>query len=298
MKLSPPDPSVFIDLLKQALAEDIGAGDITSQTIVDGDLRASAKIISRQEGILAGMVVLQPLAELLDEPLQIEPGASDGEALSPGQQVARIVGPARAILSIERVALNSLAHLSGIATLTNKFVRAVENTSAVICDTRKTIPGMRSLEKYAVRAGGGQNHRMGLYDAAMIKDNHLLCLGSQRAGVFASLARSLTELRSKLPAGGFIQLEVDDLSQFRQVLDLKLEVDMVLLDNFRPEDLDQAVKLRHQAGLAGKLLLEASGNISLENVGRVARSGVDRISVGALTHSAPAFDFSMEFVPR
>jgi nicotinate-nucleotide pyrophosphorylase (carboxylating) len=276
------------------LAEDLGPGDITSQSLVDGSLCAKAVILAKQEGILAGMFILQDLAKILAQPLQIEPRASDAQALSLGQKVVQITGPACQILAIERVALNFIAHLSGIATLVNKFVREVQPSSAIICDTRKTTPGLRALEKYAVLAGGGTNHRLGLYDAAMIKDNHLLCL-SRDSAALVSLAQRLEKLREQLPPQGFIELEVDDLSQFQHVLDVRLDVDMVLLDNFSQTALAQAVKLRDQAGLAGKLLLEASGNISLENVKQVANSGVDRISVGALTHSAPALDFSMEF---
>ena len=300
MKIDPPAPSTFIDLLKRALAEDLGPGDITSQALVDENLLARAVILAKQEGILAGMFILQPLAQLLAEPLQVEPRASDGQTLCAGRQVARIAGPARRILALERVALNFLAHLSGIATLTNKFVRAVQGTRTVICDTRKTIPGLRTLEKYAVRAGGGSNHRLGLFDSAMIKDNHLLSLTSDPTSPdhFAVLSQRLPKLRSQLPPGGFIQLEVDDLPQFQQVLDLHLDLDMVLLDNFSLAHLTQAVKLRNQAALADKLLLEASGNITLGNVKQVARTGVERISVGALTHSAPAFDFSMEFIQK
>ena len=298
MNLDPPPPSVFVDLLKRALAEDIGPGDITSESLVDENLSATAVIFAKQQGRLAGLFILQPLAQLLEPPLQVQLTASDGQSVQPAQQVARIVGSARALLAFERISLNFLAHLSGIATLTDKFVQAVENTPAVICDTRKTTPSLRPLEKYAVRAGGGSNHRLGLYDSAMIKDNHLLCLGSgNRSGdCFAVLSERLPSLRAQLPADGFIQLEVDDLVQFQQVLDLHLDLDMVLLDNFSESDLTQAVKLRNQAGLAEKLLLEASGNSTLQNVNSVAHTGVDRISVGALTHSAPAFDFSMEFI--
>ncbi|MCK4849969.1 MAG: carboxylating nicotinate-nucleotide diphosphorylase [Phycisphaerae bacterium] len=300
MKLDPPAPSTFIDLLKRALAEDIGPGDITSQALVDENLLATAVILAKQEGVLAGLFLLQPLADLLDPQLNVQLTAADAQSVQPEQEIVRISGSCRGLLALERVALNFLAHLSGIATLTGKFVQAVQNTRAIICDTRKTTPGLRSLEKYAVRAGGGSNHRLGLFDSAMIKDNHLSCLGSDpRLGdCFAALGKRLPELRSQLPPGGFIQLEVDDLPQFQRVLDLHLDLDMVLLDNFSEPDLAQAVKLRNQAGLAGKLLLEASGNITLENVNRVARSGIDRISVGALTHSAPAFDFSMEFIQK
>ena len=298
MKLDPPARSAFIDLLKCTLAEDLGPGDITSQALVDGSLSATAVILAKQQGRLAGLFLLQPLAELLDPPLDVQLTADDGQPVQPGQQVARILGPCRSLLAIERVGLNFLAHLSGIATLTGKFIQAVQGTQATICDTRKTTPGLRTLEKYAVRAGGGSNHRLGLYDSAMIKDNHLLCLAAEAHSpdAFATLRERLPRLRSQLPPGGFIQLELDNLEQFQQALDLHPHLDMLLLDNFSHQDLAQAVKIRNQAGLAGKLLLEASGNITLDNVSQVARTGVDRISVGALTHSAPAFDFSMEFI--
>lgn len=298
MKLDPPTGPVFIDLLRRALAEDIGSGDITSLSLVDKELSANAVILSKQSGILAGLFLLKPLAELFEEPLAVQLRAEDAQLAQPDQEVARLSGSCCGILTLERVALNFLAHLSGIATLTSKFVRAVGGTQAVICDTRKTTPMLRSLEKYAVRAGGGTNHRLGLYDAAMIKDNHLLCLQSSPHGCDAlvSLAQRLGDLRNQLPPGGFIQLEVDNLQQFQQVLDLQLDLDMVLLDNFSQAELTQAVTMRNQAARPKKLLLEASGNITLENVSRVAHAGVDRISVGALTHSAPAFDFSMEFV--
>lgn len=295
MGISQPEPSQFVSLLKQALTEDIGPGDVTSQALIDQNLCADGVITARQHGVLAGLIVLTPLAELVDERLEVHSEAVDGQTLQPGQEVARISGPARAILAMERVGLNFLGHLSGVATLTNRFVEAVAGTSAVICDTRKTIPGLRMLEKYAVAIGGGHNHRLGLYDAALIKDNHLLCLAGD-ADALAVLHRRLIELRRQLPSEGFVQLEVDNLTQFQQVMELKLDVDMVLLDNFSNEDLVRAVVMRNNAGPAEKLLLEASGNVSLQTVSQIAATGVDRISVGSLTHSAPAFDFSMEFV--
>ena len=297
MKLNPPPPSAFIDLLKQALAEDIGPGDITSQTLVDEDLSTTALILTRQPGILAGLFLLQPLADLLEPPLRVQLTAQDGQLLQPNQNVARILGPARSLLAFERLALNFLAHLSGIATLTHKFIQAIQPAQALICDTRKTTPTLRTLEKYAVRAAGGTNHRLALYDSAMIKDNHLLCLQTNphSSDALANLSQRLQKLRNQLPPAGFIQLEVDNLQQFQQALDLHLDLDMVLLDNFSLADLTQAVKMRNQTTLPKQLLLEASGNITLDNVNQIARTGVDRISIGALTHSAPAFDFSMEF---
>lgn len=300
MKLDPPSLATFIDLLRQALAEDVGSGDLTSLTLIDKDASATGTILAGQPGVLAGLFLLEPLAELISEPLTVQLNVADGQLLQPGQEVARLQGSCRGLLAVERVALNFLAHLSGVATLTHEFVQAVEGTSSLICDTRKTIPGLRTLEKYAVRAGGGHNHRLGLYDSALIKDNHLLCLtrGTKQADIFEVLEPRLKALRKSLPAGGFIQLELDNLQQFQRVLDMHLDLDMVLLDNFSPQDLAQAVKMRNQAQLTGKLLLEASGNVTLDSVSRIAATGVDRISVGALTHSAPAFDFSMEFIQK
>ena len=303
MKLNPPPLETYSDLLKRALAEDVGAGDVTSLALIDENCTSIGAILAKQQGVVAGLAILEPLCDLVCESLKVQAKANDGDLVKAGEEVARINGSRRGLLAVERVALNFLGHLSGVATLTNKFVRAVRRSSAVICDTRKTIPGLRVLDKYAVRAGGGTNHRAGLYDSALIKDNHLFCLSQNRQGqsTFEVLALRLEKLRRQLPAGGFIELEVDELEQFQQVLNMQnmhLAVDMVLLDNFRQEELAQAVKIRNEAGLAGKMLLEASGNISLDNVAEVASSGVDRISVGALTHSAAALDFSMELTQK
>ena len=306
MKLEPPPLETYIDLLKRALAEDVGAGDVTSLALIDENCTSIGTILAKQQGVVAGLAILEPLCDLVCESLKVQAKANDGDLVKAGEEVARINGSRRGLLAVERVALNFLGHLSGVATLTNKFVRAVRRSSAVICDTRKTVPGLRVLEKYAVRAGGGTNHRAGLYDSALIKDNHLFCLSQNRQGqsTLEALALRLDKLRRQLPAGGFIELEVDELEQFQQVLNMRnmqnthLAVDMVLLDNFRQEELAQAVRMRNEAGLAGKMLLEASGNISLDNVAEVASSGVDRISVGALTHSASAFDFSMELTQK
>ncbi len=297
MKLKPPAMETYIDLLKRALAEDIGTGDVTSLALIDEDRSSAGVILSKQKGVVAGLVVLEPLCDLACESLKVQVQANDGDFVQAGEEVARVSGSRRGILAVERVALNFLGHLSGIATLTNRFVEAVKGSSAVICDTRKTVPGLRTLEKYAVRAGGGTNHRVGLYDSALIKDNHLFCLSQnkQGQGSLEILASRLDELRGQLSREGFIQLEVDELGQFQQVLNMRLAVDMVLLDNFSNQELAEAVKMRNESGLAGELLLEASGNIRLEHVAEVARSGVDRISVGALTHSAAGFDLAMEF---
>ena len=292
MNIKAPELKTYIDLLRRALAEDVGAGDVTSASLIDEDEPSVGVIVAREEGVVAGLIVLEPLCRLACESLEVQVMVEDGDPVKADEEMARISGGRRDVLAVERVALNFLGHLSGVASLTDKFVRAIGGSTAVICDTRKTIPGLRVLDKYAVSCGGGTNHRMGLYDAAMIKDNHLLCLGQNAMEV---LAERLGKLREKLPNGGFIELEVDDLGQFKQVLDMRLGVDMVLLDNFSNEELAGAVKMRDEAGLVGTLLLEASGNIKLENVAQVARSGVDRISVGALTHSAAAFDLAMEF---
>jgi nicotinate-nucleotide pyrophosphorylase (carboxylating) len=279
-------------LLEQARSEDLGGGDLTS-AILPGELRARAQFVSRQELVFCGGCFLQAIAAAYDTAIATRLKAAEGEPVGLNAVLAEWSGPLRSILSTERVALNFLQRLSGVATATRGYVQAVAGTAAGIYDTRKTIPGWRELDKYAVRAGGGRNHRQGLYDAALIKDNHLagLALATGQEPLEA-LRPHLRQLRSSLPAGGFIELEVDDLEQLARAL--KLDVDMILLDNMSPDQLRQAVALRDQADLKGKVELEASGGITLATVRAVAQAGVERISVGALTHSAPAVDIALD----
>lgn len=277
-------------LIELALAEDIGeAGDITTAALVPAGIEGAANLVSREAGVIAGL----PLAERLIAKFQLEKGwkpyLEDGAAVAAGQAIARFAGPVRSLLTLERVLLNFLQRLSGIATETSRFVAAVAGSKAKILDTRKTTPGWRSLEKYAVRCGGGTNHRYGLHDAILIKDNHLAWLGaSGEVGDPISAAIAATRLR--VPAGGFLEVEVDTLEQFDVALESR--PDIILIDNLGPERLSEAVRRRDSR--APEVLLEASGGVTLSTVRSLAETGVDRISVGALTHSARALDIGLD----
>ena len=267
-------------LVKMALIEDLGdQGDVTTQAIVAHNQNMCGQIVAKASGVIAGLPVLQAVFAQVDPAVEIELHVADGDVVTPGTVVCTLRGSAQSLLTGERTALNFLQRLSGISTLTRKFVDAVAGTQAVILDTRKTTPGWRLLEKYAVRMGGGKNHRIGLYDAVMIKDNHIAAAGGITAAV--------EQVQEYLPANGLpIIVEVERLSQLEEVL--QLGVDQVLLDNMDEATMRQAVEIA-----AGRVPLEASGNMSLERVAAVAATGVNFISVGALTHSAPAFDLSM-----
>jgi nicotinate-nucleotide pyrophosphorylase (carboxylating) len=280
-------------LLPLALTEDLGeVGDITSAATIPAQAMGAANLVARSPGVLAGLPVAERLAvafELRDDWRAL---MADGDRLEPGTIVARLAGPMRSLLAFERTALNFLQRLSGIATLTARFVDATTGTRAAIYDTRKTTPGWRALEKYAVRCGGGRNHRVGLYDAVLIKDNHLAWLReSGGASNLEPIAAAVAAARANVPAGTVIEVEVDTLDQ----LDIALRCgpDIILVDNLGPEGLAEAVR-RRDAG-APAIQLEASGGVSLATVGALAATGVDRISVGALTHSAPALDLAMDF---
>jgi len=264
-----------------ALAEDLGlAGDLTTDATVAVDATAEAVIASRQVGVIAGLDLAEAAFAAMDAALRFERISVDGARVEPGDVVARISGNARAILTGERVALNYLGRLSGIASLTRRYVDAISGTKAAIADTRKTTPGLRAFEKYAVRCGGGQNHRTGLFDAILIKDNHIVAAG----GVEAAIARARAYAGHMVK----IEVEVDTLEQLALVL--KHKVDAVLLDNMTPETLRAAVR---QVG--GQALTEASGGVNLTTVRAIAETGVDLISVGALTHSAPVLDLGLDF---
>jgi len=280
-------------LLPLALAEDLGdVGDITSAATIPDQARGVANLVARSPGVLAGL----PVAERLAVAFELRDGwralMADGDRLEPGTNVARLAGPMRSLLAFERTALNFLQRLSGIATLTARFVDATTGTRAAIYDTRKTTPGWRALEKYAVRCGGGRNHRVGLYDAVLIKDNHLAWLGeSEGPDNPEPIAAAVATARANVPAGTVIEVEVDTLEQ----LDIALRCgpDIILVDNLGPDGLAEAVR-RRDAG-ASAIQLEASGGVSLATVDALAATGVDRISVGALTHSAPALDLALDF---
>jgi len=274
-------------LLDAALAEDVGPGDWTTLWTVGPDARGGAEVVAKEGAVVAGTAVATEVFRRVEPRLVVEVLAPDGSRVEPGEVILRLEGPLRGILTGERTALNFLGRLSGVATLTRRFVDAVAGTGAEIQDTRKTIPGWRILEKEAVRAGGGGNHRMGLYDMILVKDNHLAASG----GVREAVERVRQENREGLP----MEVEVGSLEELEEALDLGVE--RILLDNMAPETLAEAVRRTRALGLR-RPLLEASGNVTLANVRAVAETGVDIISVGALTHSAPAADLSLRMVGR
>lgn len=277
-------------LIELALAEDLGdRGDLTAEATIPAEARGAARFVAREAGVLCGLPVVEMLAGRFGLAGGFRANLTDGDPLRPGERIARVEGSQRAILAMERTALNFLQRLSGVATMTSRFVRQVEGTGAAILDTRKTTPGWRALEKYAVRCGGGRNHRIGLYDAVLIKDNHLAWL----AGAGDPIGRAIAAGREGSPAGTVVEVEVDSLEQLDRAL--ACGPDIVLLDNFDAERLAEAVRRRD--AVARGVLLEASGGITLATVGGAARAGVDRISVGALTHSAPSLDIGLDEEP-
>ncbi len=276
-------------LIALALEEDLAqVGDITSTATLPSQARANGKIVAREAGVLAGMPLVGRLVRHFQLEADWRPIIADGASVERGSVIAELAGPVRSILAMERTALNFLERLSGIATLTARFVAAVSGTGAEILDTRKTLPGWRLLEKYAVRCGGGKNHRMGLHDAILIKDNHLACLAAQ--GLADPITAAVAAARAHAAHAAFIEVEVDSLAQLEQAL--RCDPDLVLVDNFAAEAVAEAVRRRD--AIAPGIKLEASGGISLATVQELARTGVDRISVGAITHSAPALDIALD----
>jgi nicotinate-nucleotide pyrophosphorylase (carboxylating) len=273
--------AVAVDTLERivaaALAEDVGTGDVTTDATVDASARGTAQLLVKEPGVVCGLEVAAEVFRVLDRDVHFEALVEDGAWVDGTTGVATVAGPLRAILTGERTALNFLGRLSGIATLTRRYVDAVDGTGTAILDTRKTTPGLRALEKRAVAAGGGRNHRFGLYDGVLIKDNHLRAAGS--VGSAVERARAATDLP--------IEVECDTLDQVAEALEAR--VDAILLDNMTPDGLLAAVVLT-----GGRARLEASGGITLENVRAVAETGVDEISIGALTHSARSLDVSLE----
>jgi nicotinate-nucleotide pyrophosphorylase (carboxylating) len=276
-------------LIELAVREDLDErGDITTSSILPANATGSAEFVMRSPGVIAGLPVVRLLAERFGLASGYSEMAHDGVRADSGQTLARLTGSMHSILAMERTSLNFLQHLSGIATLTDRFVSEVKGTRASILDTRKTTPGWRMLEKYAVRCGGGENHRIGLWDAVLIKDNHLAALESSDDPIGTAIAFA----RAHSPAAKFFEVEVDRLEQLDRAL--ACGADIVLLDNLAAESLAEAVRRRDDSGATAKL--EASGGITLATVAGVARAGVDRISVGALTHSAPALDIGLDYV--
>jgi len=278
-------------LIKMAIAEDLGRGDMTSELLFTENAVAKANIISREEIVVCGMDIAAEILLQYDKKLKFKVFVKDAGVAHVGSKLAAIDGPLRPMLSAERVLLNFLQRLSGIATTTGKYVRAIHGTKAKIYDTRKTMPGWRILEKYAVRCGGGHNHRLGLYDGVLIKDNHLTQLG---ANFQPKLKRIVSEARN-LKGIKFIAVEVDHVDhQLNHVLKIP-GIDIVLLDNMGQWQLKHAVQMRDEmCGKSSKPLLEASGNITLDNVSAIAQCGVDRIAIGAITHSARAVDIGLD----
>ncbi len=273
-----PPRHIIEEVVQRALAEDIGCGDLTSDAIVDPDARTSGRIIARASGVVAGLPIAGVVFQNIDPRIRFEPHVADGTKVADGDLIATISGPARGILTGERVALNFLQQLSGVATLTRDIVDAIKGTQARLLDTRKTVPGLRALQRYAVRVGGGVNHRFNLFDGVLIKENHITVAG----GITAAVERA----RRATGPMTVIEVEVETFEQLHEAIEAG--ADMILLDNMTPDELRQAVE---QAD--GLVTLEASGDISRETARAVADSGVDYFSSGALTHSATALNLSL-----
>ncbi|HEY8499794.1 MAG TPA: carboxylating nicotinate-nucleotide diphosphorylase [Clostridia bacterium] len=271
---------IIRDVLEQAYKEDMPFGDITTDYIVPGDAYSKAYMITKQEGVIAGIDVCIEAFKMLDPDVKISTLVNDGDFVEAGTRILEIEGKSRALLKAERTALNLLQRLSGIATITRLYVEKIIGYNAKVTDTRKTTPGLRALEKYAVRKGGGYNHRLSLSDAVLIKDNHIKAAGGIKKAVEAA--------REHITHTAKIEVETETLDQVREALESG--ADIIMLDNMQPEIMEQAVKMiNHRA------ITEASGNITLDNIQKIAAAGVDIISVGALTHSVKALDISMKF---
>ena len=271
----------LLDPVDNAIAEDVGPGDLTSQFFIPETRVSKGRIFAKEACVLAGVDVVQRIYRKLDSQMELQILRRDGSVVEPGETVIELTGLTRTILMGERVALNFVQRLSGVATLTAQFVKAVQGTGVAILDTRKTTPGLRALEKAAVKAGGGQNHRMGLYDGVMVKDNHLLARPELQEAIF-SFRRAYPDI--------LIEVEADSIDQAREFVNLN-GIDVILLDNMSPDELRACVLLRRPG-----LKFEASGGVTLTSVRSLAQTGVDFISVGQLTHSARAIDFSLELL--
>ncbi len=282
MLVEPPPAAAVVAAVRAALTEDRAGDDVTTRAVVEPGLVARGRLVAREAGVVCGLVLAREVFATLDEQVAFEAHVDDGAEVAGGTALATVVGPAQAILSGERTALNLVQRLSGVATLTKRYVAKVAGTDCVILDTRKTTPGMRDLEKYAVRCGGGTNHRRDLAVMAMIKDNHREALARQGK----TLVQAVATIRQHAPETP-VEVEVDTLDELRDALDAKPE--WILLDNMTTEEMHEAVAL-----VAGRARLEASGGITLERVGEIAATGVDAISSGALTHSAPALDVALD----
>jgi len=281
MKFSIKENILIDKIIERALLEDIGTGDITTESIIPSNLKAKGIIKTFEKGVIAGLDIACLVFQKLDAEIVFQEKTKDGTKVIRGKELAEITGPARTILMGERVALNFLQRMSGIATITSKFCEEVKDFPVRIVDTRKTTPGLRILEKYAVRMGGGYNHRFGLYDAVLIKDNHIAVAGGIKSAVDSVRKQSSHTVK--------IEVEVESLSQLQEAL--KAQVDIIMLDNMDLEAMKEAVKM-----VKGKILIEASGEITLEKVRKIAQAGIDLISIGALTHSVKSLNISMEII--
>jgi nicotinate-nucleotide pyrophosphorylase (carboxylating) len=277
------DPAVAADIIDRALAEDIGFGDLTSELVIPQDARAELLLNAREDVVVAGIGIAAQVFRRRVPEAHVEMRVADGDRIKAGAAMGRVEGPARGLLAVERTALNFLQHLSGVATLTAQYAERIAGTRAVLIDTRKTVPGLRALEKHAAQMGGARNHRLRLDDGVLIKDNHISVCGS----IAAAVARA----RAGVPVLTKIEVECDTLAQVKEAL--AAGADMILLDNMGLEDLRRAVALA-----AGKVPLEASGGVRLETIRAIAETGVDFISVGRITQSAPAVDIGLDAVVR
>lgn len=273
------DMRIVDEIVQRALLEDIGTGDITTSLTVPDGVQARGEFIATQPGVLAGIPVVERVFHQLNPKVRVEPLVKEGQHFSPDTVLAEVYGEARALLTGERVALNFLQRLSGIATLTARFVEAVQGLPVRICDTRKTTPGLRYLERYAVRTGGGFNHRFGLYDSVLIKDNHIAVCGG--------ITQAVHRVRRALPHTMKVEVECTTLEQVQEAIEVG--VDIILLDNMAIDTLREAVRIAR-----GRAFLEASGGVRVDTIRQIAETGVDAISAGALTHSAPAIDIKLE----
>lgn len=269
------------DIIKKALLEDINYIDVATDYLVDDNLTSTAKYVAKNSGVLCGIDIAMRVFKLLDDNFQSEIFIKDGQAVKNGDIIAEFTGKTRALLKGERTALNLVQHLSGIATATNKCVKLIEGSNASIAETRKTLPGLRTFQKYAVTVGGGKNHRYNLSDCAMLKDTHL--------DAYGSITNAVSALRDKIGHTTKIEVEVQNLEQLKEALDINC--DIIMLDNMSCEEMSQAVAITN-----GKAKLEASGNVTSDTIKEIAQTGVDIISMGALTHSVKAFDISMKMV--
>ena len=283
-------------IIIDALNEDIGRIDLTTTYLIPSSVKIKTGITAHSQGVVAGLPFVEMVYSILDRDVKIKFNINEGESIEPGKAVCFLEGPATSILKGERVALNFLSHASGIATATKKYVDKVRYESVYIYDTRKTTPNLRYIEKYAVRVGGGKNHRMGLYDQVLIKDNHLLTLRKYKTDPKESIiSDSIRMAKKRAQKNVKVEVEVKDISEFQEAI--STNVDIIMLDNMPPDDVKEAVKIRGAGGVKGKrVILEASGNITLDNVEEYARTGVDRISIGAITHSPATMDFSLEVI--